>query len=52
MYQDDTPKVRKGVNGQKKDQKHKGGQEHRLGNSKYIRLKETMMSNKQGTGKI
>lgn len=52
MCQDDTPKVRKGVDGRKKDQKHKGVQEHRLGNSKYVRLKETMMSNKQGKDKL
>jgi hypothetical protein len=42
---DDTPKTRKGSNGKKKDQRQKGSQEHRLGNSKYVRQKEAMMQN-------
>jgi hypothetical protein len=43
----DTPKVRKGIDGLKKDQKHKGRQEHRLGNSKFARLKEAIILNKK-----
>ena len=42
---DDTPKNRKGANGKKKDQRQKGSQEHRLGNSKYVRQKEAIMQN-------
>jgi len=42
----DTPKNRKGKHGGKKDQKQKGQQEHRLGSSKYIRLKESIIENK------
>ena len=39
----DTPKNRKGKYGKKKDQSQKGNQEHRLGNSKWVRLKENML---------
>jgi hypothetical protein len=35
-----TPQTRKGQDGKKKDQKQKGAQEHRLGNSKFIRIME------------
>ena len=41
-----TPKTRKGQDGKKKDQKQKGAQEHRLGNSKYARLKEERITPK------
>ena len=42
----DTPKSRKGKHGSKKDQKKKGQQEHRLGSSKGVRIKEGIMENK------
>lgn len=41
----DTPKNRKGKNGGKKDQKQKGQQEHRMGSSKFVRIKEANMEN-------
>ncbi len=44
---DAPPKTRKGPDGKKKDQKQKGGQEHRLGNSKYARKKENMLAMKK-----
>ena len=40
------PKNRKGKYGVKKDQKQKGQQEHRLGSSKGVRIKEGIMENK------
>jgi len=42
----DTPKNRKGKNGAKKDQKQKGQQDHRMGTSKFVRMKEAIMENK------
>mgnify|MGYP005998077089 CR=1 FL=1 len=42
----DTPKSRKGKHGSKKDQKKKGQQEHRLGSSKGVRIKEGIMEKK------
>ena len=42
----DTPQNRKGKNGAKKDQKQKGQQDHRMGTSKHIRMKEAIMENK------
>jgi len=41
-----TPKTRKGQNGRKKDQKQKGAQEHRLGNSKFARMMEERIAKK------
>jgi hypothetical protein len=41
-----TPKTRKGQDGKKKDQKQKGAQEHRLGNSKFVRTMEERMAKK------
>ena len=41
-----TPKTRKGQDGRKKDQKQKGAQEHRLGNSKFVRMMEERMAKK------
>jgi hypothetical protein len=37
------PKTRKGFDGKKKDQSQKGGQEHRLGNSKFVRMMENRL---------
>jgi len=44
------PKIRKGINGKKKDQGKKSQNDNIFGSSKHIRKKENMLEKKYGTG--